>query len=225
MDTRRSPSSPPTVPQVNPEIVTSQRNARLQRLYKDALRATLATNSYANFSSCFPTPARYCPKALEGVWDQLNRRLSEECLKDFEKICQERDIENGLATWERLVEDARARKVQAEEAHDGTILEQARPIHLLSAQELHSAHLNPTLIRVEKELQAKLRATQLSNTEMTTKIEEQRAEIQRLAQQLESIIEDVEGAAKAFEDDSIREELRNNHGAFGTIDNDMNVEG
>ena len=116
MDVQRSPSPAPAAPQPNPETIVSQRYTRLQRLYRDALRATLAANSYENFAACFPTPAKYCPKALEGVWAQLNARLSEECTKDFEKICRERNIEAALGSWEQLIEDA------ADDSVDSSVL-------------------------------------------------------------------------------------------------------
>ena len=202
----RSPSPAPAAPQTNTNSASSHRYAALQRLYKDALRSALSVNSYENFAACFPTPAKYCAPALQGVWKQLNNRLSEECLKDFEKICEEREIERGLATWEELIEDAKIRKAQAEE--QGTQAANGTPLHLLGAQELYTAHLTPTLVKAEKELQVKLDGAQTANAEMMRKIEEQRAEMQNLVAQLERMVEDVEGAARVVEEDPMRQDLR-----------------
>lgn len=200
-----SPSPPPTLPQVDPEAIVSHRFVRLRRLYTDALRSTLAANSYSNFSACFPTPAKYCPSALEGVWKQLNTRLEEECVKDFEKICHEKDLERALASWEQLIEDAKTRKTQAEETQ---LSKPPIPMHLLSAQDLHTAYLTPTLVRAETELRSKIDNVQAGNKDMISRIAKQRIEMQRLVEQLERMVEDVEGAAKVIEDDPMREDLR-----------------
>lgn len=204
MEAPKSPSPPPTAPQPNPETVPSQRYARLQRLYRDALKATLAANSYENFAACFPTPAKYCPRALEGVWAQLNTRLSEECTKDFEKICHEREINRALASWEQLIEDARLRKEEADAKGE----EPGRPVHLMSADELHTAFLAPTLVKAEHEVQSKLEKTQQENRQMMMRIEKQRVEMQDLVKQMEKMVEDVEAAAKVVEGDEVRQELK-----------------
>lgn len=229
-----SPSPPPSAPTVDSAVVSSYRFAALRKVYTSALRATLTTNSYPNFASCFPTPATYCPRALEGVWKQLNTRLEEESLKDFEKICLERNVEHSLGTWEQLIEDAKARKSQHEETqaeHISTTddvtqsMGDQKPMHLLSAQELYAAHLTPALIRAESELQGKLDTVQQSNKDVMAKIEEQRAEMQRLVEQLEKMVEDVEGAAQAVESDSMREDLRKGIGGLDAADEDVKMGG
>ncbi|KAJ9652918.1 hypothetical protein H2198_007871 [Neophaeococcomyces mojaviensis] len=204
-----SPSPPPAAPSTT-AAPTSRRFVNLRKVYAEAIRATLAKNSYENFSSCFPTPATYCPSALEGVWKQLNSRLEEECIKDFEKICEERDVENGLRTWEGLVEDARRRKTEAEALGEGGpgMGEQVKPGHLMSAQELGEAFMAQGLLRTEKELQGKLEDVQQRNGEMMGQIEEQRAEIGRLIEAIEGLVTDVEGAAGVLETDAMREDLR-----------------
>ncbi|KAK5083256.1 hypothetical protein LTR70_007973 [Exophiala xenobiotica] len=220
-----SPSPPPSAPTVDSAAITSHRFAALRKVYTSALRATLTTNSYPNFASCFPTPATYCPRALEGVWKQLNTRLEEECLKDFEK---------GLGRWEQLIEDAKGRKSQHEETQtdntnkaDGVTPSTThhKPMHLLSAQELHAAHLTPTLIRAENELHGKLDSVQEGNKDMMAKVEEQRAEMRRLVQQLEQMVEDVEGAAQVVENDVMRDDLRKGMGGFDATDEDVKMGG
>lgn len=203
MDAPRSPSPAPAAPQPNPEAIVSQRHTRLQRLYRDALRATLAANSYENFAACFPTPAKYCPKALEGVWAQLNARLSEECTKDFEKICRERNIEAALGSWEQLIEDAARRKEEA----DATGQEPGRPGYTMNAQELNMAFLSPTLVKAEQELSSKIERQQADNEEMMARVESQRKEMEELVMRMEAMVEDVEAAAKVVESDELRKEL------------------
>jgi Nnf1 len=110
--TSASPSPPPQAPTPG---VPGPRATALQKVFAGALSSSLKANSYPNFSACFPTPAKYCPSALEGVWKQLNTRLEEECLKDFEKILEERSVIEGLNQWDTLVEDARRRKNRAVE--------------------------------------------------------------------------------------------------------------
>jgi kinetochore protein NNF1 len=107
-----SPSPPPETPVAS---APGPRAAALQKVFAGALSSSIKANSYANFSSCFPTPARYCPTALEGVWKQLNTRLEEECTRDFDKILQERHVVEGLNQWDTMVDEARRRKNRAVE--------------------------------------------------------------------------------------------------------------
>lgn len=112
MDARvsASPSPPPEAPVAS---TPGPRAAALQKVFAGALSSSIRANSYANFSSCFPTPAKYCPTALEGVWRQLNTRLEEECIRDFDKIMEERQVVEGLNQWDSMIEDARKRKHRA----------------------------------------------------------------------------------------------------------------
>lgn len=107
-----SPSPPPQAPIVS---APGPRAAALQKVFEGALSSSIKANSYVNFSSCFPTPAKYCPTALEGVWKQLNTRLEEECARDFEKILEERQVVEGLNQWDNMIEEARRRKHRAVE--------------------------------------------------------------------------------------------------------------
>lgn len=107
-----SPSPPPEAPVAS---APGPRAAALQKVFAGALSASIKANSYANFSSCFPTPAKYCPNALEGVWAQLNARLEQECLRDFDQIVEDRHVIEGLNQWESMIEEARRRRDRAVE--------------------------------------------------------------------------------------------------------------
>jgi kinetochore protein NNF1 len=113
--TSLSPSPPPSLP-----IASSPgpRFVKLQKIFSQALTSTLKSNSYANFSQCFPTPAQHCPAALESVWKQLNTKLEEGCTKEFEAIVSERKVIEGLNGWDAVIEEAKtriARSVEGEE--------------------------------------------------------------------------------------------------------------
>lgn len=107
-----SPSPPPEAPVAS---APGPRAAALQKVFAGALASSIKANSYSNFSSCFPTPAKYCPTALEGVWKQLNTRLEEECKRDFEKILGERQAVEGLNQWDNVIEEGLRRKNRAVE--------------------------------------------------------------------------------------------------------------
>lgn len=113
MTGERTSASPSPAPEAPVAAIPGPRATKLQQVFNGALSASLKANSYANFSACFPTPATYCPTALEGVWKQLNTRLEEECTRDFEKILEERNVVEGLNQWDTLVDDARRRKNRA----------------------------------------------------------------------------------------------------------------
>jgi kinetochore protein NNF1 len=113
--TSASPSPPPQAPITS---TPGPRAAALQKVFAGALSSSLKANSYTNFSSCFPTPAKYCPTALEGVWKQLNTRLEEECTRDFEKILEERNVIELLNSWDGMIEQASRRKNEAVEEEE-----------------------------------------------------------------------------------------------------------
>ncbi len=186
-----TPPSPP--PQAPIPGAPGPRAAALQKVYSGALSSSLKANSYANFSACFPTPAKYCPTALEGVWKQLSTRLEEECTKDFEKILEERSVIEGLNQWDALIEDARRRKNRAVEGESP-----GRPPHTLTADELYTAHLTPFLQEAVTELESKLQSTQRDNHQTMQTIEAQREEIERLVSGLEGVVKDVEGGIDAM---------------------------
>lgn len=95
--------------------VPGPRASRLIQVFDQALARTLRANSYSNFASCFPTPARHVPASLESVWRQLNAKLEESAKAEFEEIIAEREAIKHLNELDRLVTEARARKEQRNE--------------------------------------------------------------------------------------------------------------
>ncbi|KAK4939935.1 hypothetical protein LTR10_019894 [Elasticomyces elasticus] len=189
----QTPASPSPAPEAPVASAPGPRAAAFQKVFAGALSSSIKANSYGNFSSCFPTPAKYCPTALEGVWKQLNTRLEEECMRDFEKILEERHVIEGLNQWDNKIEEARRRKNRTVEGEVAP-----RPLHTLSADELHSAHLTPYLQQAQDELSSKLQSTQADNATIITKINEQRAEMEQLLSGLDCVIKDIEGSVDAM---------------------------
>lgn len=107
--------SPPQAPQ---PLTPGPRASRFQDIYTKALRATLKANSYDNFASCFPTPARHVPASLESVHRQLNAKLEEGATAEFNEIIKEREVIKGLNELDRLVGDAKNRKSRGESEND-----------------------------------------------------------------------------------------------------------
>ena len=102
-----SPSPPPPAPV---PLTPGPRASRLQQVFEQALARTLRANSYSNFSSCFPTPAKHVPASLESVWRQLNAKLEESAKAEFEDIVLEREAVRQLNELDRLVGEARYRR-------------------------------------------------------------------------------------------------------------------
>lgn len=107
----RSPSPPP--PPAPTASTPGPRAAALTRMFEISLATTIQTHSYANFSACFPTPAKHCPTALEGVWKQLNTKLEDGCRGEFEAILGERGVVQALNEWEGVLDDAKRKKARA----------------------------------------------------------------------------------------------------------------
>lgn len=190
--TSPSPSPPPDAPESS-TLEPGPRATALKKIYTSALQSTLKSNSYPNFASCFPTPAKYCPTALEGVWRQLNARLEEECQKDFEKILQERKTIQGLNDLDSLSAQARERRDRGVEG------EEPLALHTLTAQQLSDARMHGFLVKSKTELEVKLSATQHDNRAIMENIRVQREEIQRLVAGIEGLVGDINGAVDALE--------------------------
>lgn len=214
-----SPSPPPQAPSQSQPVI-GHRAAQLQKVFTSALRATLASNSYENFSACFPTPAAYCPTALEGVWRQLNTRLEKECLEDFEKICAERNVVDNLNELERVIDGAKLRKLQVD---DGDKAQNAveRPIHTLSAKELHNVHVAAAMLQAEKGLKDKLEAVHDSNRDKAAQVQRQRQEIEEMLTKMESRVTDVEDAARVLEQDAVRSDIQRELAILNEADTKM----
>lgn len=85
-----------------------------------------------------------------------------------------------------------------------------RSPHTLGAEELYNAHLTPYLEEVQAALNKKLEATAAENGELAQTVQAQRLEIEGLLAHLESVVGDIEEAAKAAtqfsEENHIRED-------------------
>lgn len=103
-----APNNHTTQPSTTPPL--GPRASRLHQVFDQALARTLKANSYSNFASCFPTPARHVPASLENVWRQLNAKLEESAKAEFEEIVEERKAVEHLNELDRLVSEARERK-------------------------------------------------------------------------------------------------------------------
>ena len=120
-NTMAGPSSHPstTTATNNPATAVGLRASRLHQVFDQALARTLRANSYANFSGCFPTPARHVPASLESVWRQLNAKLEESAKAEFEEILEERDAVRHLNDLDRSVSEAKVRKEKENENGEG----------------------------------------------------------------------------------------------------------
>ncbi|KAJ5635490.1 Nnf1 [Penicillium longicatenatum] len=208
-----SASAPPPAPESQ---IPGPRASRLVQVFDQALARTLRANSYSNFASCFPTPARHVPASLESVWRQLNAKLEEGAKAEFEEIIAEREAVKHINELDQLVAEARIRKENEGESGDGPQLGNAyvflrscggyytdtdipiqyRP-HTLGAEDLYKAHLTPYLQEAQAILNDKLEATHAQNAELSQTVQAQRLEIEKLLSHLESVVTDVEGAATA----------------------------
>ncbi|EGE01763.1 MIND kinetochore complex component Nnf1 [Trichophyton equinum CBS 127.97] len=191
-----SPSPPPAAPV---PLTPGPRASRLQQVFSQALLHTIRTNSYANFSACFPTPAKHVPRSLESVWRQLNAKLEESARAEFDDILHERGVVRGLNELDRLVGEAKLRRENGEGAS-------SVPAHTLTANELYQAHLAPVLAKAQSSLETQTEEVQKKNTELASRIESQRQEIQQLLVSLEAVVGDIQGAVKSmdeFDEDNI----------------------
>ncbi|KDB20515.1 hypothetical protein H109_07520 [Trichophyton interdigitale MR816] len=191
-----SPSPPPAAPV---PLTPGPRASRLQQVFSQALLHTIRTNSYANFSACFPTPAKHVPRSLESVWRQLNAKLEESARAEFDDILHERGVVRGLNELDRLVGEAKLRRENGEGAS-------SVPAHTLMANELYQAHLAPVLAKAQSSLETQTEEVQKKNTELASRIESQRQEIQQLLASLEAVVGDIQGAVKSmdeFDEDNI----------------------
>ncbi|KAK1141972.1 hypothetical protein N8T08_008295 [Aspergillus melleus] len=189
-DPSRSAASPSPPPPAPIPLTPGPRAAVLQKVFDQALARTVRANSYANFSGCFPTPAKYVPASLESVWRQLNAKLEESARAEFDDIVRERDAVRQLNELDRLVGEAIHRKEHGQ--GDGDVA-----AHTLSPDELYRAHLAPYLHETQTTLDLKIEATQAENAELAQRVQAQRIEIESLLSGLESVVSDLEGAAAA----------------------------
>jgi kinetochore protein NNF1 len=115
-ENERSPSPAPPPPVA---AAPGPRATALQKLYGDAIAHVLKTCSYSNFASCFPTPAKQVPDSLRHLHEQFTDRLGASMRMNFEQILTERNVVPSLNELDGLIEDAKKRKMKAEEDADG----------------------------------------------------------------------------------------------------------
>ncbi|TID26712.1 Beta-catenin-like protein 1 [Venturia nashicola] len=201
MATSRSPSPAGPPPQ---ESAPGIRATALQKTFDGALKATLSKCSYENFASCFPTTATYRPETLEGFWKDFSGRLGQVCKSEFETILSDRSVVPSLNSLDRLINEAKARKAEAEaKAPDGKAVPPVPP-HTLPATELLNAHLSPFLIDQQTTLSSALATIQTSNETLVATITSQRAEMEALVAGLEAVVKDLEKSADMLQSDDVQ---------------------
>ncbi|TKA66122.1 hypothetical protein B0A49_12515 [Cryomyces minteri] len=211
----RSPS-PPTSPPL-PQA-PGPRATALQKVFADALSHTLKICSHSNFAACFPTAARYVPEALEGLWRDFVERLGGACRTEFEAILADRSVISSLNALDRLIADAKKRKAHASAAAGKEGIEEPIPPHTLPPSRLLHAHLSASshqlsggdfasLPQYQSTLHARLSTTQSQNAALMTSVTQQRQQIERLIQGLESVVKDLDGSVEVLGGERVGEEV------------------
>ncbi|KAK8200940.1 hypothetical protein M8818_006259 [Zalaria obscura] len=193
-----SPAAPPPV-----AATPGPRAAALQKLYSDALSHTLKTCNYANFASCFPTPAKNAEEDLQVFHSQFVERLDSQCREQFEMILRERNVIPALNDLDRLVDEARKRRAKAMEEANGGAVQAPVPPHTLPASSLYLSHLNPSLQEHESALTARLEGVQAENKDLLAHLLKQRKEIESLISGLENVVADLDGSLTAVPSDDM----------------------
>jgi kinetochore protein NNF1 len=141
--------------------------------------------------------------------------------KDFEALIRERNVIENLNALEELIQDASRRKARAVAgevpptpyvfpspffassapllphfypAMNPVLIPPSKSPHLLLPTAILAAHLAPQLASTQSQLNAKLQTTQSQNATLYRTILEQRKEIERLMDGLETTVRDLEGA-------------------------------
>ncbi|EOD52752.1 putative mind kinetochore complex component nnf1 protein [Neofusicoccum parvum UCRNP2] len=197
----RSPSPAPAPPVAESP---GPRAAALERIFAQALDATVKRCSYANFAACFPTPAHYVPENLDAFWRDFTGRVGDAATANFNQILAARNVVQSLNSLDTLVQDAKKRKEQAEAKANGGPIEPPTPPHTLPAQTLTLAHLQPFLSAQTQTLEFQLSKTQQANTQLLSEIEAQRAELAALVNGLEHVVRDLEGSVEMLSQDDVQ---------------------
>ncbi|KAB5558065.1 Nnf1-domain-containing protein [Coniochaeta sp. 2T2.1] len=194
----------PALPQAPIPLTPGPRASRLQEVYADRLRATLAKVSYANFASCYPTIAQNKPALLKSIQAQMVSILQDRCMREFDQILAQRDTVRKLNELEALV--GRAARMGGEGEIDGR--EAPVPPHTLPPATIQAAHLAPYLASQQGQLNARLQNTQAENAALFAEIKAQREEAGRLLGLVERVLADVDGAGALLDgvvEDVVRE--------------------
>jgi hypothetical protein len=103
----RSPSPPAAPPLAS---APGPRASALLKLHSDAIAHILKTCNYANFSACFPTPAKEVPGSMKALHAQFTEKLGEQLHGNFDELVRERGVVGRLNELDALVEEAKRRK-------------------------------------------------------------------------------------------------------------------
>lgn len=184
-----SPSPPPRPPLPS---TPGPRATALQKLYSEATTHLIKTLSYANFSSCFPTPSHHVPASLALLHSQFTSKLQTSMLQEFDAILSDRNVVTSLNELDALIEDARKRRGQ------GGAGEGKQPSHTLPARTLYLSHLAPTLREFEEGMERRERELGEENRNLMERIEGQRRDIERLVGGLERVVGDLQGSVEVL---------------------------
>ncbi|KFA55848.1 hypothetical protein S40293_01950 [Stachybotrys chartarum IBT 40293] len=186
-----TPASPPLPPR-HTAATPGPRAARLQELYAQSLRRTLAKLSWDNLAGCYPTVARRAEPVLRQVQAQMVEKLGDKCEKEFDNIMAARQVVPKLNDLESLVSEAAQRRAESSPSSPPT------PPHLLPPSTILAAHRAPSLAAHQSQLNARLQTTQSRNAALFDEVRRQREEIDLLLAQLEAAVDDVKAANQAL---------------------------
>ncbi|PNS21482.1 hypothetical protein CAC42_1261 [Sphaceloma murrayae] len=191
----RSPSPASTPPIAS---TPGPRAAMLSKLYDEAVTHTLQACSYDNFAACFPTSARHVPDALQGLHNDFVTRLGERCRDQFQAILEDRKVVTSLNDLDRLVEEARKRRVRMEATSDGGPVQSPVPPHTLPARSLYLAHLGPKLQAQQGELRTALEKMHAENDVLAATLRSQREEIHQVVGSVEKVVQDIDASLEVI---------------------------
>ncbi|KAH8909494.1 hypothetical protein BR93DRAFT_393556 [Coniochaeta sp. PMI_546] len=108
-----APPSPP-LPQKPVPAAPGPRASRLQEVFADRLKHTLAKLSYPNIAACYPTIAAQHPPTLRSIQSQMVSIMESRAVRHFEAILEERDVVRKLNELEDLVAQAGQRRAEGD---------------------------------------------------------------------------------------------------------------
>ncbi|CCU80149.1 spindle pole protein Nnf1 [Blumeria hordei DH14] len=185
----------PTI--LNPEsqsLTPGPRAKAFVTLYYSALQSTLRSVPYESFEACFPLIAAQAPTALRAMWQGMRDGLESFASREFEMILQERAVVRRLNELEAIITDARQRRDLATDSEKPTP-DQGRPSHTLAPDQLIAARLAPLYAAQQGQLNAKLQTLESLNAGLVVEIRNERAEIYKLLERAETMVEDIREAA------------------------------
>ncbi|OIW33228.1 Nnf1-domain-containing protein [Coniochaeta ligniaria NRRL 30616] len=187
-----TPSAPASPPLPLPPIALAPgpRASRLQEVFADRLKHTLAKLSYPNIASCYPTIAAKQPSTLKSIQAQMVAILEARAAREFETVMRDRDVVRKLNELEDLVAVAGQRRGEGEMDGRGA----PTPPHLLPPEQILAAHLAPHLAGQQSQLNARLQTMQSHNVALFEEIRAQREEAARLLAAVDKVLADVDGA-------------------------------